>query len=244
MVHEAALCFSARTIGHGMSDAFPTFTLPDVLRRLGAPSPSVASPSTLAVVEEIRHKETRLRKWVPARLLRRFDRGFARSYTIQPSTAQALYGIASALHAGVVIETGTYWGYSTALLAAACRDANLGVVHSFDLYKHAGRHIPRDLMTWIRLYRGEPATTAMPTALAGKTSRLFFQDSVHDYAGVLAELVAARPFLSADAVVLFHDFVVDGVRQAAVDGLPGYQIGRVDVDDPQQLGIAFGPALR
>lgn len=226
-----------------MSESLPVFTLSDVLHRLGVTPEPHGAADILAEVEGMRLKEMRLRAWIPAKLLRRFDRGFARSYTIQPSTARALYAIAVARRSEVIVETGTYWGYSTALLAAACRDSGHGIVQSFDLYKHAGRHIPAALMPWVRLHRGRPAADVIPSVLAGSHAGLFFQDSVHDYDGVLAELQTAAPYLTASTIVLFHDFVVDAVRTAARDGLPGYLIGRLDVDDPQQLGIAFGSAF-
>ena len=140
-----------------------------------------------------------------------------------------------------MIETGTYWGYSTTVLAAAIRDGGRGKVVSFDLYPKAGAHIPDSLRPVVELHRGKPATESMPTVLANGSAQLFFQDSVHDHDGVLAELRAAAPALAPRSVVLFHDFVVDGVRQAALDGLPGYFIARVDVDDVQQLGIAIAP---
>ena len=226
-----------------MSITLPTLSVADIVqRRLGAPLTDDANAlAAVAMVDSTRAREMRLRSWIPPRLLRRFDRGFARSNTIQPSTARALYAIARALNPEVIAETGTYWGYSTAVLAAALRDEKRGTIHTFDLYKHAGQHIPMELMPWVRMYRGKPATEAMPAVLSAAAPTLFFQDSVHDYDGVLAELRVALPFLAPRAVVLFHDFVVDGVRRAAMDGLPGYELALVDVDDPQQLGIAIAP---
>ena len=229
-----------------MTQNLPRFSIASVLGRLGTgqPADDHAALDAVALVDDMRAREMRLRKWIPAKILRRFDKGFARSNTIQPSTARALYAITRAARADVILETGTYWGYSTAVLAAAARDSGVGSVHTFDLYKHAGQHIPKSLLPWVTMYRGEPATATMPRVLpALPRARVFFQDSVHDYDGVLAELRAASPFLATNSVVLFHDFIVEGVRKAAMDGLPNHQVGLVEVDDPQQLGIALPLSL-
>jgi hypothetical protein len=227
-----------------MNDTIPTLSLHEILDHFFAASriDANAAASAVAAVEDIRRREYRLRRWLPAQLVRRLDRGFARSNTVHPDTAQALYAIAHALRPRIILETGTYWGYSTAILAAVARDVDAGVVHSFDLYPRAGAHIPLSLRPWVRLHRGSPATDAIPSALRGLTAELFFQDSVHDYAGVLAELRTALPLLAPDAIVLFHDFVTDDVRRAAVEGLPGYFVAQVITDDPKQLGIAVAPA--
>ncbi|MFM7101713.1 MAG: class I SAM-dependent methyltransferase [Verrucomicrobiota bacterium] len=130
-------------------------------------------------------------------------------------------------------------GYSTTYLAAAVDHLGAGHVHSFDLYPRAGRHLPDSLRGRVTLHLGRPATEALPAVLAQGAPDLFFQDSVHDYPGVLAELQCVVPCLPPHGVVLIHDFVAHGVRQAAVDGLPGYRIHELEGDDPQILGVAF-----
>lgn len=226
-----------------MRPSVPCLSLDEVLEQhLHAPLHEIGS--ALELVEGKRDREAWLRRFLPPQIVRRLDRGFARSYTVQPSTARSLYAVARAVRPAVMFETGTYWGYSTAILAAAARDAGVGVVHSFDLYPHAGKHIPVSLMPWVTLHRGMPATESMPAVLAAVQPELFFQDSVHDYDGVLAELRVAAPHLPPGAVVLFHDFVVDGVVQAAVDALPGFFVAQIAGDDPQQFGIAIAPGTR
>ena len=70
-----------------------------------------------------RRRELMLRRFLPARLVRRLDRGFARSNTVHPQTATALYRLCRASNAAAVYETGTYWGYSTSYLAGPGRAA-------------------------------------------------------------------------------------------------------------------------
>jgi hypothetical protein len=222
-----------------MSDDIPVLSLQEVVEtRLGGQVYDGAQ--AIGAVEAKRNREHLLRRFLPPQVVRRLDRGFARSNTVHPDTAQALYAVARVVRASVIFETGTYWGYSTAILAAAARDSGMGVVHSFDLYPRAGAHIPESLRPWIHLHRGAPATASMPAVLrAVESPQLFFQDSVHDYEGVLAELRVVAPSMAPKAVVLFHDFVLDGVRRAARDGLPGFELAQIAGEDPQQLGIAM-----
>lgn len=216
----------------------PRVRLEDLLDRLGKAAPWPTHEIQQAV-DQHQLRESRLRRWLPEKIVRRLDRGFARSNTVHPDTARALYSICRALRPAIVFETGTYWGYSTTYLAAALSHLGTGHIHSFDLYPEAGRHIPDSLRTWITLHRGRPATETMPAVLARHVPDLFFQDSVHDYDGVVAELRTVAPHLGTRAVVLLHDFVAEGVRRAALDALPGYQVCEVEGDDPQILGVAF-----
>jgi len=196
-------------------------------------------PNGMDVVEAIRKRESRLRQLLPPQLVRRLDAGFARSNTVHPDTGHALYAICRASGANHVFETGTYWGYSTAYLAAALEDARAtGKVHSFDIYPRAGKHIPKSLRSRIELYLGKPSVETMPAVLEKVVPDLFFQDSRHDYEGVTEELKVVAPYLKPGSVILFHDFVEPNVKQAAIDVLHDYTIYVLDLQDPQQLGVA------
>lgn len=203
--------------------------------------PTAPPTDALEPVVRLRRREDRLRRWLPAPVVRRLDRGFARSNTIHPDTARALYAIVRASGATVVFETGTYWGFSTSILAAAVRDAGLdgGMVHSFDLYSKAGHHIPARLRPWVTLHRGQPSTASIPPALERGRPGVFFQDSRHDYEGVASELRLVAPRLPGNGVILLHDWVLDDVRRAAHDTLGDWTLARVAGDDPQQLGVAY-----
>jgi predicted O-methyltransferase YrrM len=194
---------------------------------------------SLDMVDGLKNREAGFLRFLPPRLVRRLDAGFARSYTVHPETALALYSICRATKATCVFETGTYWGYSTAYLAAALEDIGEdGKVYTFDIYPQAGKHIPRHLSHRVQLCRGQASIESMPTVLAQVTPDIFFQDSRHDYLGVLEELQVVSPYLKLGAIVLFHDFIEEEVRRAALEGLPGYSFYTLDIGDPQQLGIA------
>ncbi len=200
--------------------------------------------TTLAAADAVNAREHRLRRWLPSPVIRRLDRCMARSLPVHPDTGRALYAIALAAGARRILETGTYWGYSTAYLAAAARAAGADPsrgegVRTFDLLPDSGCHLPAALAPWVQFHRGRPAAEALPECLPDWQPQLFFQDSVHDYDGVLAELIAAANWLTVGAPVLLHDFVEPAVRRAAADALPNYQLLRLETADPQQLGIAL-----
>ena len=202
---------------------------------------AVPVSSDVSVVDSLRQRETFLRKFLPPQIIRRLDAGFGRSYTVHPDTGNALFAVCRALRPRCVFETGTYWGYSTAYLAAAVRENGGGKVHTFDLYPRAGRHIPRVLRPHVVLHRGKPALEAMPAVLREAPPSVFFQDSCHDYEGILGELKMVAPCLIPGGIVLLHDFVTPDVRRAASDALAGYSIYVLETQDPQQLGVAVKP---
>ncbi len=196
----------------------------------------------LAPMVRLLERETRLRRWLPAWIVRRLDAGFARSNTVHPDTARALFAIVRAAQPRIVFETGTYWGFSTSILAAAVREAQGTAVHTFDLYPKAGAHIAQALRPWIVVHRGQPSVASMPPVLETTVPDVFFQDSRHDYDGVRDELILVAPRMPANAVILFHDWVDAQVRRAAMDHLPaadGWRLTRIAGEDPQQLGVAW-----
>jgi len=216
-----------------------SISLEDFIKKYWHISDISTYPNGMDVVDSIRQKEKSLYKFLPPQLIRRLDAAFARSNTVHPDTGHALYAICRASHANHVFETGTYWGYSTAYLAAALKDTDaIGKVHTFDIYPHAGKYIPKSLRSRIELYRGKPSVETMPKVLEKVAPDLFFQDSRHDYEGVTEELKVIKPYLKPGSVVLFHDFVEPNVRRAAIDYLHNYSIYILQSEDPQQLGLA------
>lgn len=200
------------------------------------------TPDEQKAVQQVNHKreqEISMQKVIDPRIVRRLDAGFARSNTVHPDTGRALYSICYASGTRNVFETGTYWGFSTAYLASALRDKQGGKVYTFDTYNKAGKHIPTDLMPYVEMHKGKPATELMPLVLEKVTPELFFQDSRHDYQGVKEELEVITPHLARNAIIMFHDFVASEVRRAAVELLEDYTIYVLDSSDPQQVGVAI-----
>ena len=216
--------------------------LDDLIRRRFRKEIVLPGPAVERVNQD-RKRELWLRRWVPEGVLRQLSHSFARSNTVHPSTAQALYSLARALTPEMIIETGTYWGYATTYLAAAVADSGSGQVWSFDLWAQAGQCIPNSLRPFVQLMSGRPSVESLPEVLSKFQPKLFFQDSLHDYQGVLSELKLVAPCMPAGSIIVFHDFIVDGVRKAARDRLPDWQILQLAVDDPQQLGIALRESL-
>jgi hypothetical protein len=194
----------------------------------------------IAPVDSVLRKENFLRKLLPGGAVRRLDAGLARSNTVHPDTARALYAICRTLSPACVFETGTYWGYSTAYLAAAVRDNGYGIVHTFDIYARAGKHLPRNLRSYVQMHLGQPSTEAIPSVLSKLAPQLFFQDSRHDFEGVSQELKMVTPNMPSNSVVLIHDFIDKEVRRAVTEILSPeqYDVFALEGQDPQQLGVA------
>ncbi len=214
-------------------------TLTELLRRHWPDYSVPQRGAGVGDVETLRARELWLRQLLPAALVRRIDSCFARSNTTHPETGRALYTICRASQARRVFETGTYWGYSTTYLAAAVEHWEDGRVWTFDLHPQAGRHIPRRFGPRIEVHRGKPSTESLPAVLRQVTPDLFFQDSRHDYAGVVEELQLVVPVMKSGSVCLFHDFVVPDVRRAVADLLPGRLSYVLESGDPQQLGVVI-----
>lgn len=173
-------------------------------------------------VNRDRNRDLSMQKILDPRIVRRLDAGFARSSTVHPDTGKALYSICYACRAQDVFETGTYWGFSTAYLASALKDRQGGKVYTFDTYRNAGKHIPKELLSYVEMHKGKPSTEMMPPVLMDITPGVFFQDSRHDYEGVKGELEVIAPHLKPNAVVMFHDFIDSEVRRAATEMLSGF----------------------
>lgn len=190
-------------------------------------------------VNRDRDRDLSMQKVLDPRIVRRLDTGFARSSTVHPDTGKALYSICYASGAQNVFETGTYWGFSTAYLASALKDKRGGKVYTFDTYRNAGKHIPKELLPYVEMHKGKPSTEMMPPVLTNITPEMFFQDSLHDYEGVKGELQVIAPHLPINSVVMFHDFINPEVRRAATEILSGFTFYLLDNADPQQIGVAI-----
>ncbi len=189
-------------------------------------------------MEKVRLREALLRRALPARIVRRISFDFARSNTVHPDTAWALFALTQASAARVVIETGTYWGYATSFIAAALANNSAGKAYTIDLSKKSGRRIPRDLRRHVVFVRGQTGVSVLRTLSTQVQPTMFFQDSVHDYEGVRAEIHEVASFLPIGGVIAVHDTVDPGVQQA-LQTLNGFALYLLVVGDPQGLGVAI-----
>jgi len=216
-------------------------TLEEMLTRHDLQAPPSAQAEYMDIkqrMEKVRLREKWLRSMLPSHIVRRITPDFARSATIHPDTAWTLFVLAQALQAQVVFETGTYWGYSTSFLAAALANNPTGVVYTIDLSKESGRRVPRDLRSRVKFLRRQSGISALRTLMAQVQPVLFFQDSVHDYEGVRAELHEVASGMAVGSVIAVHDAAEPEV-QNALKTLNDFALYSLVSDDPQGLGVAI-----
>jgi predicted O-methyltransferase YrrM len=147
--------------------------------------------------------------------------------TVELEVGRLWYAMVALLRPTVVVETGTWSGYSTCCIAAALRhctavDSIPRRVHTADVQPREHLWTGTELEGLITFHRCEGAKIPV----AGPVDMLVI-DSEHDYPTVSREIEALEPALAVGGVALFHDALYfDGVG-AAVRTLS--QSGRFEV---------------
>lgn len=137
-----------------------------------------------------------------------------------------LFQMASALRQGfVVCEVGSYYGASTAFLAAAA-SLREGHVHAVDTWKSDAMpgepvidtfeqftHNLRYFRPQITVHRG------LANEVQGEVPQvdLLFIDGDHSYEGALADLTGFAPKIVAGGILALHDYTYDSVKSAVRD---------------------------
>jgi predicted O-methyltransferase YrrM len=129
-----------------------------------------------------------------------------------------LYGIARSLRPEVIVEIGSARGRSTCGLALACRQNGHGKVYAIDphgtnSWSEGGQMKTTEhfLRERLKRYELEPwceVIRASSQEAARQWSRpidMLFIDGDHTFEGVSNDFEAFRPWLSENALVIFHD---------------------------------------
>lgn len=145
----------------------------------------------------------------------------------KPIDAHTLYCIVREKQPSVVLEIGTFVGFSTAIMACAIRDNSKGTIHCIDpnikhlsIEKpvlHAKRMLEKlKLDTCVQIYEGffsdprEPYESEI-AVLGKKLSEILppidlaFVDGDHATTAVLQDFMLLLPHLNQKATVIFHD---------------------------------------
>ncbi len=156
--------------------------------------------------------------------------------SVEIEVGRLWYAMVMLLRPVRVLETGTYWGYSTSMIAAGLRDLGQdGIVTSIDPAESShlweGTALARHVR-WICARSQDAAPT-----LKGTTFDMLVLDSDHHYRTIMEELIAFEPLLKPGGVILMHDTLFfDGVG-AAVRQLrenPRFEV--VTLDSPRTHG--------
>ena len=139
----------------------------------------------------------------------------------------------------LIVESGTYNGYSTSFLAFAMIKNGLGKLVTIDINKKSGQIIPKTLKSNI-MFINKDSLAVLRTHLTDSRI-LFFTDSVHTYKHVKKELSILLDYkLKKGSVVLIHDANVTGVRKAFVEMLnDGWQKTVIEIPNKPHLAIGI-----
>lgn len=162
---------------------------------------------------------------------------------IHPEEAAILYGITRAIKPNLVLETGTFEGYSTAEIARALTNNGFGRVETVDQAKNTGSRVPESLLSVVTFHREIPSTKLVELwEHKSEKIDLFFHDSAHNYINTLEELATFSPFFNHGCVVVCHDAKMDfldefGVRKAVHEFTKAFQIEYIVLDTTCGLAI-------
>lgn len=133
-----------------------------------------------------------------------------------------LYALAVATKPGVIVEIGSARGKSTCALALACRQNAVGKVYAIDPHSDnewTDRGVRGGSEEFLRRQLNEyglqglveiiKATSDTAARQWNQPIDFLFIDGDHSYRGVKADFESFRPWLTADALVAFHDTAWD-----------------------------------
>ncbi|HSH88942.1 MAG TPA: class I SAM-dependent methyltransferase [Ramlibacter sp.] len=150
---------------------------------------------------------------------------------VHPEEAAVLYMLTRALRPRLVLETGTFKGYSTAEIARALRSNGAGRIVTVDLAPATGAMVPPDLLPWVTFHRGKPSEQFAATLARNEPIDLFFHDSLHTFMNTLGEIVWFADHLAPGSVIVCHD--------AKMDFVDDFGVGKAVRRAAAQLGLPF-----
>jgi predicted O-methyltransferase YrrM len=150
---------------------------------------------------------------------------------VHPEEAGVLYLLMRGLRPQLVLETGTFKGYSTAQIARALRANGSGHLITTDIACDTGSEVPSDLLPHVTFNRGE-ASEAFAARMPGQQAiNVFFHDSLHTFANTLGELIWFSDRYAPGAVIVCHD--------AKMDYLDDFGVGKAVRKFATQLKLPY-----
>lgn len=162
------------------------------------------------------------------------DPGSSFPTSIHPEIGRLIYSIVRALKPSIVVETGSYIGYSGICIAQAMEDNKVGHLHCFDLFGEvsdepvpitnytspilgrrktfleiaSGHFKEAGLDHRVTLHAGDSSSMMREYFKANPTRvQMAFIDGDHTIKGALKDWYAVDELLDNDAMVLLHDTV-------------------------------------
>lgn len=132
-----------------------------------------------------------------------------------------LYAVVRALKPEIVVETGTFKGFSTLMIAQALKENKAGHVHTIDIED-------RGVHDRLRKFGLENLATVHIASSTDKIQELakvlkwvdfLWLDSDHSEEYVKAEVHAAYPLLKSGTYIAFHDTISDFRENVAIQAI-------------------------
>jgi hypothetical protein len=150
---------------------------------------------------------------------------------VHPEEAAILYMLVRALRPSLMLETGTFKGYSTAEIARAMERNSAGHLVTVDLATETGGVVPPELLHRVTFHRGRPSAAFARELPHAPRLDLFFHDSLHTFMNTLGELIWFADHYSEKAVVVCHD--------AKMDYLDEFGVGKAVRMFARELGLEY-----
>lgn len=150
---------------------------------------------------------------------------------VHPEEAALLYVLVRGLRPRLVLETGTFKGFSTTEIARAIKVNQLGHVITVDLDVNTGGVVPADLLPFITFHRGQASDQFARGLEPAQRFDLFFHDSLHTFMNTLGELIGFADHYSPGALILCHD--------AKMDYLDDFGVGKAVRKFAAQLDLQY-----
>lgn len=186
--------------------------------------------------------------------------------SVVPEVGRALYTMVRLVRPKLMIETGTFVGYSAMCIAQAMEENGFGHLHSFDLFLDFERYASpvigkvRDaheivtrhlneagLHHRVTLHKGDSSTGIKSVfgTTAGQVEMAFI-DGGHLLKETLRDWQAVDAVLAEGGIVMLHDTFPDncgwmgpGYLLEALDSLPGGRYHSINLPTPDLNGIAI-----
>lgn len=132
---------------------------------------------------------------------------FGGQMAVELEVGELLAALVRATKPEVVIETGTYKGFSTLMIAAALKRNDRGHLYTIDINDHRVMDECRsfELDSWVTFIQSDSELAIQ--SLVGKVGKIDFLwlDADHTKKSVLNEVSAAIPSLRPGTIIAFHD---------------------------------------
>lgn len=176
-----------------------------------------------------------------------------------------LHGLIYAIQPEVIVELGTWYGYTSIVMALAAKEIShrkgrnyTPHITTIDAYgewvdRPRDKHHPKidDVIQFLKRYNVREYVTPLKGVAAkaamdweGSNIDLLFFDADHSYCGLTEEYYSWSPHVKQHGIMLFHDYYRQaGVRRFIEEKLRNEHVELVVLDTADKLGLVIARKL-